>query len=144
MTVPVDAYQSMRKLLAEVSRSFFLSLRALPGRMRSPVSLAYLLARASDTLADCEGPCPERRIQWLDGFIEDVRDGGLGPWFAEARDALVDHPHDGERRLIGRLGECLDCLTGLPPSQATYMPAEVQMYFPLGEVYFVLSQATIV
>jgi farnesyl-diphosphate farnesyltransferase len=118
MPVPVDAYPSMRKLLAEVSRSFFLSLRALPGRMRSPVSLAYLLARASDTLADCDGPCAERRIRWLDGFIENVRNGGLDAWFAEALESLTDHPHVGERRLIGRLGECLDWLAGLPPSQA--------------------------
>jgi farnesyl-diphosphate farnesyltransferase len=39
-------------LLDRVSRSFGLSLRLLPGRVREPIALAYLLARLSDTEAD--------------------------------------------------------------------------------------------
>lgn len=39
-------------LLKSVSRSFYLSLRYLPNAVRLPLSLAYLLARATDTLAD--------------------------------------------------------------------------------------------
>jgi farnesyl-diphosphate farnesyltransferase len=39
-------------LLLRVSRSFFLTLRMLPAAVREPVSLAYLLARLSDTEAD--------------------------------------------------------------------------------------------
>jgi len=39
-------------LLKEVSRSFYLSLRLLPGAVRGSLSLAYLLARASDTISD--------------------------------------------------------------------------------------------
>lgn len=39
-------------LLKSVSRSFYLSLRYLPHAVRLPLSLAYLLARATDTLAD--------------------------------------------------------------------------------------------
>ncbi len=39
-------------LLKSVSRSFYLSLRYLPNSVRLPLSLAYLLARATDTLAD--------------------------------------------------------------------------------------------
>ena len=40
-----------RELLAAVSRSFYLSLRVLPGPVRHPLSLSYLLARATDTVA---------------------------------------------------------------------------------------------
>jgi farnesyl-diphosphate farnesyltransferase len=40
------------KLLASVSRSFYLTLKALPRELREPISLAYLLARTADTIAD--------------------------------------------------------------------------------------------
>ncbi|HXH83901.1 MAG TPA: squalene/phytoene synthase family protein, partial [Candidatus Tectomicrobia bacterium] len=39
-------------LLRRVSRSFFLSLSILPRGVREPLGLAYLLARAADTVAD--------------------------------------------------------------------------------------------
>jgi farnesyl-diphosphate farnesyltransferase len=39
-------------LLKRVSRSFYLTLRLLPGPVREPISLAYLLARFTDTEAD--------------------------------------------------------------------------------------------
>jgi len=39
-------------LLRRVSRSFYLSLAILPRALREPLGLAYLLARASDTVAD--------------------------------------------------------------------------------------------
>jgi len=48
-------------LLKEVSRSFYLSLRWLPSAVRPQLSLAYLLARATDTVADTElVPLPQR------------------------------------------------------------------------------------
>src|SRR3954454_168752 len=48
-------------LLRSVSRSFYLSLRFLPKALRDPLSLAYLLARATDTIADTtEAPVPLR------------------------------------------------------------------------------------
>ena len=56
-------------VLKEVSRSFYLSLRFLPGGFRAPVSLGYLLARASDTIADAgEWSVGERR-ELLNRFV---------------------------------------------------------------------------
>ncbi|HVW53292.1 MAG TPA: phytoene/squalene synthase family protein [Trinickia sp.] len=52
-------------LLKSVSRSFFLTLRILPGPMREPVGLAYLLARAADTIADTSLVDPTRRLRLL-------------------------------------------------------------------------------
>ena len=43
---------SMNSILRSVSRSFYLSIRLLPARLREPVGLAYLLARTTDTVAD--------------------------------------------------------------------------------------------
>lgn len=52
-------------LLKSVSRSFYLTLRILPGPMRDPVGLAYLLARAADTIADTSLIDPARRLALL-------------------------------------------------------------------------------
>jgi farnesyl-diphosphate farnesyltransferase len=52
-------------LLKGVSRSFYLTLRVLPAGMRDPVGLAYLLARAADTIADTPLIPPEQRLTLL-------------------------------------------------------------------------------
>ncbi len=41
-------------ILSDVSRSFYQTLRILPGAVRPQIGLAYLLARATDTIADTE------------------------------------------------------------------------------------------
>ncbi len=61
-------------LLKEVSRSFYLTMRILPGAVRPQISLAYLLARATDTIADTEIVSLERRLDAL----EDLRGRILG------------------------------------------------------------------
>jgi farnesyl-diphosphate farnesyltransferase len=52
-------------LLKGVSRSFYLTLRVLPAGMRDPVGLAYLLARAADTIADTSLIDPAQRLALL-------------------------------------------------------------------------------
>jgi farnesyl-diphosphate farnesyltransferase len=55
---PADLLTS---LLRDVSRSFYLTISVLPGAVRRPIGLAYLLARATDTIADTGlVPVPER------------------------------------------------------------------------------------
>lgn len=56
------------KLLASVSRSFYLTLKALPSGLREPLSMAYLLARAADTLADTDGADRSLRMDCLSEF----------------------------------------------------------------------------
>jgi len=52
-------------LLKGVSRSFYLTLRVLPAGMRDPIGLAYLLARAADTIADTSLISPKQRLELL-------------------------------------------------------------------------------
>ncbi len=52
-------------ILRRVARSFYLTLRLLPRSMRAEASLGYLLARATDTLADASTVDPERRVEIL-------------------------------------------------------------------------------
>ena len=49
-------------LLKRVSRSFYLTLRLLPGPVRDSIALAYLLARLSDTEADGAASEAEREL----------------------------------------------------------------------------------
>jgi farnesyl-diphosphate farnesyltransferase len=58
----------LKHILKNVSRSFYLSLRVLPGSVRKPVSVAYLFCRVADTIADTPiFPCC-RRLQILQTF----------------------------------------------------------------------------
>jgi farnesyl-diphosphate farnesyltransferase len=63
------------QLLRDVSRSFYLSIRALPRALREPVALAYLLARTTDTIADTTGIEVTRRIEILDKFAAAIGSG---------------------------------------------------------------------
>ncbi|HUJ10209.1 MAG TPA: squalene/phytoene synthase family protein [Verrucomicrobiae bacterium] len=55
----------LEDLLRDVSRSFYLTLRVLPKEIRPQISLAYLLARASDTIADCFAIAEAERLDTL-------------------------------------------------------------------------------
>ena len=61
-------------LLRSVSRSFYLSIRILPAPLREPVALAYLLARATDTVADTariSGTLRAETLAKIEGAIRD-------------------------------------------------------------------------
>jgi len=102
-------------LLRGVSRSFYISIRLLPAPLREPVAAAYLLARATDTLADtAQLPSATRREQLSTlgaaiGGDNSARAAiaGLSASFA----ALQQDPH--ERHLILALPQCLAWLDAL-------------------------------
>jgi len=52
-------------LLKGVSRSFYLTLRVLPGAVREQIGLAYLLARTTDTIADTGLVSVDQRLNCL-------------------------------------------------------------------------------
>ncbi|HEY3597482.1 MAG TPA: phytoene/squalene synthase family protein [Paraburkholderia sp.] len=64
MSNPTRAFL-LGPLLKGVSRSFYLTLRVLPAGMRDSIGLAYLLARAADTIADTSIIPPEQRLALL-------------------------------------------------------------------------------
>ena len=57
--------KTLDELLKATSRSFYLTLRVLPGTIRPQIGLAYLLARTSDTIADTEIVPLEQRLNAL-------------------------------------------------------------------------------
>ncbi|MCC6231502.1 MAG: squalene/phytoene synthase family protein [Verrucomicrobiales bacterium] len=97
-------------LLRDVSRSFYLTLRVLPEPVRAQIGLAYLLARATDTIADSDlVPVADRlallrllRDRILGGHDEPLDFTGL----AEGQ-ALP-----AERALLERIEEAIEVLAG--------------------------------
>ncbi|MCP5544652.1 MAG: squalene/phytoene synthase family protein [Akkermansiaceae bacterium] len=102
------------QLLKEVSRSFYLSLRLLPAMMRRAAAHGYLLARASDTIADVAAPA-EIRLSALDSFVAAL-DGNAPTAVPDALACRISHP--GEVRLIELLPDLLRDLSKLPATEA--------------------------
>jgi farnesyl-diphosphate farnesyltransferase len=111
--------RALAPLLKSVSRSFDLSIRLLPAGLREPVSVAYLLARAADTLADTAHVATATRSQALATWAAAV-DGRLADAPAEvtrmgeAFASMQADPH--ERALIQALPRCLAALAALRPA----------------------------
>ena len=59
-------------LLKSVSRSFYLTIRVLPENLQQPIGLAYLLARASDTVADTSNAPVEVRLRHLQTILKNL------------------------------------------------------------------------
>jgi farnesyl-diphosphate farnesyltransferase len=64
----------LNNLLKATSRSFYLTLRVLPARVRPQIGLAYLLARTMDTIADTEIVPLDQRL----GALQQLRERILG------------------------------------------------------------------
>ena len=114
---PGDSNRLLTEVLKSVSRSFYLSIRILPGGMREPVAVAYLLARAADTIADTRALPPLRRLENLLAFRSLVESGGMGPSIADIIRELDTHSDGvsaGERTLLGHADSLLSLLEGLP------------------------------
>lgn len=58
----------VNELLRKTSRSFYLSIHYLPSQIRWPISLAYLLARATDTIADVVDIPSSEKLSLLAGM----------------------------------------------------------------------------
>lgn len=105
-------------LLKGVSRSFYLTLRVLPAGMRDPIGLAYLLARAADTIADTSLIPPGQRLEMLLALREQVNgttadDGRLARMAVEV---AAQQTHSDEKVLLESLGPALDVLAQLGKS----------------------------
>jgi farnesyl-diphosphate farnesyltransferase len=93
-------------ILKRVSRSFYLSLRILPRSLRAPIGLAYLLARAADTIADTALISPADRLTLLEQF-RSLFQRYDATTLAVLRGALVGPQYiPAERELLSRLDEC--------------------------------------
>lgn len=103
----------LTSLLKDVSRSFYLTMRVLPRAIRPQISLAYLLARASDTIADTAIiPLEKRRIALaeLKGRILNSNETRL-----DFGQLARSQGKPAERILLERCEEAITVLQGFNP-----------------------------
>ena len=105
----------LKDLLKGVSRSFYLTIRLLPKNLREPVGLAYLLARAADTIADRRrAGFPGARLQGLVTLRTQVS----GPANLEVLQDIVSQMTEGtlspqEQAMFGSLVDSFSLLESL-------------------------------
>lgn len=110
------------ELLKAVSRSFYLTIYWLPAAMRPGVALGYMLARATDSVADTSAAASEQREKVLQDMgraiagelpLEDLEEllRVLGGEMADAQH------NPAERTLLKRFGDCLAALHTFPSEQ---------------------------
>ncbi len=102
-------------LLKGVSRSFYLSVRFLPRRIRLAIALGYLLARASDTIADTNQLPPAERIGLLTRLLSFLSSGKHGDPIdlSACLSAQADGP---ERVLLASIDRVIKYLPEIPPA----------------------------
>jgi farnesyl-diphosphate farnesyltransferase len=111
-TVSAISLSKLRgSILARVSRSFYLSIRLLPKKLRDPVSLGYLLARASDTIADTTELPLDLRTEKLHLLARGIQGEALGDAIVHLGASLAPlQKNKAERALIESLQSCLNWL----------------------------------
>lgn len=102
-------------LVRRVSRSFSLSLAILPRGVRAPIGLAYLLARAADTVADTRLLPRSERLAHLETLRRAYAGEGVDVR-GIARAAAPLQAHAPERRLLEALHEAVMRLRDLRPA----------------------------
>lgn len=107
-----DAAPLLTEILQQVSRSFYKTLWILPRSVRSPISLAYLLARATDTIADTEMLPVKLRLDALRRFRERIE--GEHQHSLEFGALAAQQGTPGERVLLERAEEALALLEACP------------------------------
>lgn len=110
------APDQLSSLLQDVSRSFYLTLRVLPKAIRRPISLAYLLARSTDTVADTDAVSKDQRLQVLADLQNRLHMPRAEPLHLSQLAGPGTSP--AEQLLLQRIDEIFALLDGLePPDQ---------------------------
>jgi len=112
-----------QKLIAKVARSFELSLRFLPPQLRRVLTLAYLLARSSDSIADClaiEQPDSLQALQQLQDYLLQPESHKRTTLLATTGKISPQLQDSNEQALLQALPQLLD-------EYATLEPAEVRL-----------------
>lgn len=101
-------------VLKQVSRSFYLSIRVLPIKMRKPVAIAYLLARAADSIADNDQLSFQQRLLFLQKLLEALTINDVGK-VTELANSLTAHISDiNEKKLMEKLSVIIQLYFSLP------------------------------
>jgi len=115
------------RVLTQVSRSFALSLGVLPRTLRGPLGLAYLVARAADTIADTRIVPQAERLRSLD-LLRGELDAPTVSRLAEIAGTLTGAQRiPAERELLLHLPACFAALGRLPPEDRARIRSVVRI-----------------
>lgn len=98
-------------VLTGVSRSFSLTLRLLPNPVRPQIGIAYLLARATDTIADTDAVPPQTRMETLRLLRDRILGNHDQP--LDFRELAASQALPAERELLSRIDEAIQFLSQL-------------------------------
>ena len=104
------------RVLKGVSRSFVLTIQALPKGLRRPIGLAYLLARTSDTIADTAAAPLVMRVDCLREIAGKIAGEG-SEVFRRVRG--IEPANESERYLLANLDRVTAALASLPGGDRT-------------------------
>lgn len=109
-------------LLKAVSRSFYLSMVWLPPAMRRGIALGYMLARATDSVADTSSADAARRVEVLRqmgrAIAGELPADELQGLLRQLRSEMADaQSKDSEAMLLRRFDECLEQLMQVSPDE---------------------------
>ena len=104
-----DESELLGDLLKQVSRSFYLTVAIVPRQIRRQVGLAYLFARAADTIADTELIPPAQRLRLLQQFRAQFLGQPVDLPTIQAIEAATapQQIETAERVLLTRLRDCV-------------------------------------
>ena len=105
-------------ILKRVSRSFYLTIKAVPASVRDQIGVAYLFARAADTIADTDVIERSRRLVLLQEFKAQFAGERVDfPSVQSMQSLLIPHQATpGERTLLSHLTECFHVYEGFSPA----------------------------
>jgi farnesyl-diphosphate farnesyltransferase len=103
-------HELLRDLLKTVSRSFYLTLHVLPAEVQAQTALAYLFARAADTIADTDVIQQSQRLATLEQFralFHEQADHSVE--VRSIQSAIIPYQTDSsEQALLRRLESCFE------------------------------------
>ncbi|MBO7191591.1 MAG: squalene/phytoene synthase family protein [Elusimicrobiaceae bacterium] len=111
----------LETLLKNTSRSLYLSVQALPRAMRPAFSVAYLLCRYADTIADTSILPPERRLYWITRFPTLIEKQPAEEINQLAREIAGGSENPYEKILIGQLPACLQAFNRISEEQKPFV-----------------------
>ena len=115
--IETSKQELLRDLLKQVSRLFYTTLVVVPADVRDQVSLAYLFARAADTIADTELIDRPRRLDLLGQLkAQFVSDQIAWTQVREIQQAVGPiQQNSSERILLERLEDCFKLFQTFSP-----------------------------
>ncbi|MEX2182453.1 MAG: phytoene/squalene synthase family protein [Gemmatimonadaceae bacterium] len=108
-----EAERFGHEILPDVSRTFAISIRFLPGTLGRAVRTAYLLCRIADTIEDDGATPPTRRAELLDEFLRTLADRDAADRFPALAASL--HGDAAHLALVARTDLVLVTFRTLPP-----------------------------